>query len=53
MFAIIDIETCGGRFEYKRGRVTEICIFPALPNIELVEVAPAPLAGAGRRVLLS
>lgn len=33
--------------------VAEICIFPALPNIELVEVAPAPLAGAGRRVLLS
>ncbi|HET6227353.1 MAG TPA: exonuclease domain-containing protein [Bacteroidia bacterium] len=26
MFAIIDIETCGGKFEYKRGRITEICI---------------------------
>lgn len=26
MFAIIDIETCGGSFEYKRGRITEICI---------------------------
>lgn len=26
MFAIIDIETCGGKFEYRRGHVTEICI---------------------------
>jgi len=26
MFAIIDIETCGGRFEYRRGHVIEICI---------------------------
>ena len=26
MFAIIDIETCGGKYEYKRGRITEICI---------------------------
>ena len=26
MFAIIDIETCGGKFEYKKGRITEICI---------------------------
>ena len=26
MFAIIDIETCGGRFEFRRGRITEICI---------------------------
>lgn len=26
MFAIIDIETCGGRFEFKKGRITEICI---------------------------
>ena len=26
MFAIIDIETCGGRFEYRRGHITEICI---------------------------
>lgn len=26
MFAIIDIETCGGQFEYKKGRITEICI---------------------------
>lgn len=26
MFAIIDIETCGSKYEYKRGRVTEICI---------------------------
>lgn len=26
MFAIVDIETCGGKFEYKRGRITEICI---------------------------
>ncbi len=26
MFAIIDIETCGGKFEYQRGRITEICI---------------------------
>ena len=26
MFAIIDIETCGSKYEYKRGRITEICI---------------------------
>lgn len=26
MFAIIDIETCGGKFEFKSGRITEICI---------------------------
>ncbi len=26
MFAIIDIETCGGRFEYRRGHIIEICI---------------------------
>jgi DNA polymerase-3 subunit epsilon len=26
MFAIIDIETCGGRFEFKKGRITEIAI---------------------------
>lgn len=26
MFAIIDIETCGNKYEYKRGRITEICI---------------------------
>lgn len=26
MFAIVDIETCGGKFEYPKGRVTEICI---------------------------
>lgn len=26
MFAIIDIETCGGSFDFKRGRITEICI---------------------------
>ncbi|MGE0566768.1 MAG: exonuclease domain-containing protein [Bacteroidia bacterium] len=26
MFAIVDIETCGGKFEYRRGRITEICI---------------------------
>jgi DNA polymerase-3 subunit epsilon len=26
MFAIVDIETCGGRYEYRRGRITEICI---------------------------
>lgn len=26
MFAIIDIETCGGKYEYPRGRITEICI---------------------------
>jgi DNA polymerase III subunit epsilon len=26
MFAIIDIETCGGKYEYKRGRITEVCI---------------------------
>ncbi|MFY9308114.1 MAG: exonuclease domain-containing protein [Bacteroidia bacterium] len=26
MFAIVDIETCGGRFEFRKGRITEICI---------------------------
>jgi DNA polymerase-3 subunit epsilon len=26
MFAIIDIETCGGKFDYPKGRITEICI---------------------------
>ncbi|HQQ94670.1 MAG TPA: exonuclease domain-containing protein [Bacteroidia bacterium] len=26
MFAIIDIETCGGSFEFRKGRITEICI---------------------------
>ncbi len=26
MFAIIDIETCGSSFEFRRGRITEICI---------------------------
>lgn len=26
MFAIIDIETCGGKFEFQRGRITDICI---------------------------
>ncbi len=26
MFAIIDIETCGSKFEYRRGHITEICI---------------------------
>ncbi len=26
MFAIIDIETCGGTFKFKKGRITEICI---------------------------
>ena len=26
MFAIIDIETCGGKFDYPHGRITEICI---------------------------
>ena len=26
MFAIMDIETCGGKYEYPRGRITEICI---------------------------
>jgi len=26
MFVIIDIETCGGKFEYRKGRITEICI---------------------------
>ncbi|MCE3225509.1 MAG: putative DNA-directed polymerase (epsilon subunit) [Bacteroidetes bacterium] len=26
MFAIIDIETCGGKFEFQNGRITEICI---------------------------
>jgi DNA polymerase-3 subunit epsilon len=26
VFAIIDIETCGGKFEFRKGRITEICI---------------------------
>jgi DNA polymerase III subunit epsilon len=26
VFAIIDIETCGGKFEFQNGRITEICI---------------------------
>jgi DNA polymerase-3 subunit epsilon len=26
MFAIVDIETCGGKFEYRRGHIIEICI---------------------------
>ena len=26
MFAIIDIETCGGKFEFRQSRITEICI---------------------------
>lgn len=26
MFAIIDIETCGGKFNYPTGRITEICV---------------------------
>lgn len=26
MFAIIDIETCGGSFNFKKGRIIEICI---------------------------
>lgn len=26
LFAIIDIETCGGKFSYPGGRITEICI---------------------------
>ncbi len=26
MFAIIDIETCGGKFDFRHGRITEICI---------------------------
>ncbi len=26
VFAIIDIETCGGKFDFRRGRITEICI---------------------------
>lgn len=26
MFAIIDIETCGGKFDFRKGRITEICI---------------------------
>jgi DNA polymerase-3 subunit epsilon len=26
MFAIIDIETCGGKFEYRKGHIIEICI---------------------------
>ncbi|GAB4136985.1 MAG: exonuclease domain-containing protein [Bacteroidia bacterium] len=26
MFAIVDIETCGSKFEFRRGRIIEICI---------------------------
>jgi DNA polymerase-3 subunit epsilon len=26
MFAIVDIETCGGSYEFRKGRITEICI---------------------------
>lgn len=26
MFAIIDIETCGSKFEFRKGRITDICI---------------------------
>jgi DNA polymerase-3 subunit epsilon len=26
MFVIIDIETCGANFEFRKGRITEICI---------------------------
>ena len=26
MFAIIDVETCGGKFEYQKGRIIEIAI---------------------------
>ncbi len=26
MFAIIDIETCGAKFDFRKGRITEICI---------------------------
>ncbi|MEI6854328.1 MAG: exonuclease domain-containing protein, partial [Bacteroidota bacterium] len=26
MFAIVDIETCGSKFEFRRGRITDICI---------------------------
>ena len=26
MFAIVDIETCGGRFNYPSGRIIDICI---------------------------
>jgi DNA polymerase-3 subunit epsilon len=26
MFAIIDIETCGGKFDYEKSRITEICV---------------------------
>lgn len=26
MFAIIDIETCGGKFEFRKGRIIDICV---------------------------
>ena len=26
MFAIIDIETCGGKFDFEKSRITEICV---------------------------
>lgn len=36
MFAIIDIETCGGKFEFPKGRITEICIL-VHDGLQLVE----------------
>jgi DNA polymerase-3 subunit epsilon len=26
MFAIVDIETCGGKFEFRKGRIIDICV---------------------------
>jgi DNA polymerase III alpha subunit (gram-positive type) len=26
MFAIVDIETCGAKFAYQKGRIIDICI---------------------------
>ena len=26
MFAIVDIETCGGKFAFRKGRIIDICI---------------------------
>ncbi len=37
MFAIVDIETCGGKFEFRKGRITEICIV-VHDGLQVVEV---------------
>ncbi len=37
MFAIVDIETCGSAFEFRKGRITEICIV-VHDGLQVVEV---------------